>query len=380
MTFLQLARRNAWRKPMRTGLLIFSIAIAFLIYGLTACFLTGTQGSGTASESLLAVTNKAGRGQTLPIAYLDKIATEKGVAAVAYMTRLRGFNAVENNIIVANAVDPALFAKTNGADLGLTPDLLTAFGQARDGVLVGRTLAQAQGWTVGQRIEVTAFQLLKADGSRNWSFEIAGIFDGAESSTDTYFMIAQYEYINAARARDKDTVDGFAIRPAAGVSSSALAAQIDALFANSGAPTRTQSEKQFLEAFIRQYADVQLIITLVVTAAFVTILMIVINTMLFAIRERTFEIGVLKTLGFTNGHIVSLVLSETMLIFLLGGALGLALTKLATVLAGAAIGLTFTADVLGKSLAMMVVLGLFTGLLPAASAMRTTISNAFKTR
>ena len=66
---------------------------------------------------------------------------------------------------------------------------------------------------MGQRISVTAFQMIKADGSRNWSFEIAGIFDGADASTDTYFMIARWDYINAVRARNKDTVDGFIIRP-----------------------------------------------------------------------------------------------------------------------------------------------------------------------
>lgn len=380
MTYFQLARRNTCRKPFRTVLLIFSVAVAFVIYGLTASFLDGSQGSAGASESLLAVMNKAGREQPLPLAYRQKIAADKDVAAVAYMTRLRGFYKVERNIVVANAVDPKIVAAVNGKELGLTPDLVSSLDQARDRVLVGRALADAQGWSVGQRIEVIAFQLAKADGSRNWSFEVAGIFDGAGPSTDTYFMIAQYNYINAARARGKDTVDGFAVRPSDNVSPASLAARIDALFANSGAPTRTQSEKQFLEAFIRQFADVGLIVNLVVGAAFVTILMIVVNTMFFAVRERTFEIGILKTLGFSRARIMVLVLSETILIFLIGGLVGLTLSKLATIIAGPALGLAFTPHVLLKALLLIITLGLLTGLFPAVHAMRTTINNAFRAR
>ncbi|MGO8657272.1 FtsX-like permease family protein, partial [Rhizobium ruizarguesonis] len=91
--------------------------------------------------------------------------------------------------------------------------------------------------------------------------------------------------------------------------------RIDALFANSAAPTRTQSEKQFLEAFLRQFADIGLIVSLVVGAAFVTILMIVVNTMLFAVRERSFEIGVMKVLGFSRGRIIALILGETQFVF-----------------------------------------------------------------
>lgn len=193
-------------------------------------------------------------------------------------------------------------------------------------------------------------------------------------------MLANYDYVNALRSRDVDTVDGFVVQPVPGVTASVLASQIDALFANTGTPTRTQSEKQFLEAFLRQFADVELIVSLVVGAAFVTILMIVINTMLFAVRERTFEIGVLKTLGFNNRFIVVLILCETLLIFLVGGAVGIALTKVATQLTGPALGLVLTGPVVIKSLVITVLLGVLTGCLPAALAMRTTVSNAFRTR
>ncbi|MEK1863159.1 MAG: ABC transporter permease [Rhizobium leguminosarum] len=379
MTFFQLMRRNACRKRFRATLLMFSVGIAFLIYALTASFLGGSQGAAGASDNLLGVFNKSGRGLPLPFAYLNRIAADGDVAAVAYTARMRGFVEVEKNVVMTSAVDPRSIAAANGDELGLTSALIAALEEGRDRVLVGRALAEAQGWSVGQRISVTS-QLIKADGSRDWSFVIAGIFEGANASTDTYFMLARYDTINAARARDKDTVDAFVVRPRQGVSPGVLAARIDALFANSAAQTRTQSEKQFLEAFLRQFADVGLIVSLVVGAAFVTILMITVNTMLSAVRERSFEIGVMKVLGFSQGRIMTLVLGETLFIFAAGGAGGLLLARLATLLIGPEFGLAFSLSVLLKSVAILAGLGLLTGLLPALNAMRLPIVNAFRSR
>ena len=380
MSFLRLARRNVWRKPLRTVLLVFCVTIAFLIYGLTASFKNGTQGAAVASDDLLGVMNAGGRTLPLPIAYLTRIASVPGVASVGYMARLRGYVSIEKNVVAISAGDPRLMGEFNGRELGLTPQLVSALEQTKDRVLVGRALADAQGWAVGQRITVTAFQTVRKDGGRNWRFEIAGIFEGADASTDTYFMLASYGYINSARARDADTVDAFIVRPAEDVSPAVLATRIDALFANSATPTRTQSEKQFLEAFLRQYADVGLIINMVVGAAFLTLLMIVINTMVFAVRERTFEIGVLKTLGFSGKRILTLVLGETLIIFVLGGLLGISLAKTATVLAGPALGLVFSPTVFMESALLVILLGLMTGLIPAIGAMRVPITAAFRAR
>ncbi|WP_426127484.1 ABC transporter permease [Pararhizobium sp. PWRC1-1] len=380
MTFLDLARKNAWRKPLRTVLLIVSITVAFLTYGLTASFLAGAQGAAGASDDLLGVMSAGGRTLPLAIAAIPRIAAEPDVAAVGYMSRMRGFVDLEKNVVAVSAGDPALLMAVNGKELGLTSDLIHAIGQARENVLVGRALADAQGWTAGQRISVTTFDTAKKDGSRDWRFKIAGIFEGENAATDTYFMIARYDYVNAERVRGKDTVDAFIVRPRAGVVPGELAARIDQLFANSAAPTRTQSEKQFLEAFLRQYADIGMIVNLVTSAAFVTLLMIVINTMVFAVRERLFEIGVLKTLGFSQMRIMTLILSETLFVFAIGGGCGLALAKLATVFAGPTLGLVFSPLVLAKALGILVAVGFVTGALPALHAIRTPIINAFRSR
>ncbi len=380
MTFLGLARKNAWRKPMRSLLLVLCISVAFLIYGMTASFLNGSQGTSAVSADILGVMSINGRSQPLPMAHLSRLAAMPDIGAAAWMTRVRGFVSVEKNVVSVSAVDPGLLIAVNGPELGLTGDLVDALGKARNRVLVGRQLAEAEGWVTGQSITVTAFDTPRQNGSRNWRFEISGIFDGQTASTDTYFIIARYDYINAERASDRDTVNAFIVRPVPGVHTAELAARIDRLFANSAAPTRTQSEKQFLDAFLRQYADIGMIVDLVVGAAFVTLLMIVINTMVFAVRERRFEIGLLKTLGFSSSRILALILSETLVIFAIGGASGLALARVAVWLAGPDLGLVFSPLILARALPLIVALGLMTGALPAIHALRIPVLNAFRTR
>ncbi|MEP3329674.1 ABC transporter permease [Sedimentitalea sp.] len=380
MTFLAFARKSAMRKPFRSVLLIISVAITFLIYGLTASFVAGSQGTAAASNEILGVMNAAGRGQPLPLAYLPRIAQLPGVADVSPVTRLRGTVGDGRNAVAVSAGDPEKLMAVSGQELGLTPALVDALDGGRDKVLVGRALADAQGWGVTDHITLSAFRTKKSDGSRDWRFEIAGIFEGAHASTDTYFVLAQYDYINTARARNKDTAVTFALRPQAGIAPQELATRIDTLFANSAAPTRTLSEKQFLSAFLSQYADVKRVVILVVAVSFVTLLMIVINTLVFALRERRFEIGVLKTLGFARSRILYLVLTEALFIFVIGGAGGLGLAKLASLAAPAALGLVLDAEMALRATGLVLLLGLIAGALPALFAMRTPILSTFRTR
>ncbi|WP_117190258.1 ABC transporter permease [Rhizobium terrae] len=381
MNFFGMARKNALRKPLRTALLIICVTVAFLIYGLTASFVNGSQGGASgASENILGVMSAAGRTQPLPISYINRIKAEPDVLAVGYMTRLRGFATVEKNIIPVSAFDPRQLMDVNGKELGLTSQLMERFSENRGKVLVGRALAEAQGWKIGQRITVTSFDVQKQDGSRDWPFDIAGIFEGENASTDTYFVIAQYDYVNAMRSRHKDTVDAFVVRPQQHVAAGELAARIDQQFANSAAPTRTQSEKQFLEAFLRQYADIGLIVNLVVGAAFITLLMIIVNTMVFAVRERNFEIGVLKTLGFSDFRIMILILGETLFIFAVGGGIGLAGAMAFAAFSSPALGLVLSMELFFNAMIMIIALGIATGALPARNALKTPAVTALRAR
>jgi putative ABC transport system permease protein len=153
------------------------------------------------------------------------------------------------------------------------------------------------------------------------------------------------------------------------------------MFANSSAETSTDTEKAFNKAFAAQFGNIALIVILVVGAAFVTILMIVGNTMALTIRERTREIGVLKTLGFSGSRILSLVLGESVLLALLGGLPGLALAALGAFamrdsMANMMPGFAVTPEIALLGLALMIALGIITGIIPALNAMRLKIAAA----
>lgn len=378
MTFSGLAYKNAWRKPGRTILLLISVAIAFVIFVVLQAFLAGALGS--SAPDRLVVVNQTSAAQSLPYRYLAQLDMLDGVADVAFTARMRGFVETENNIAVVTAVDPVRSQRVFGTELGLSETLIAALQQDRQRILVGQMLARAMGWSVGDRVAITAFRDVQADGSRDWSFEIAGIFKGESVSVDTYFAIMQYDYFNAARKGVRDQVSNFIVVAESGVSPQTLAPKIDALFANSPNPTRTQAEKQFLQSFMRQIADLRAVVGMVVSAALVTILMIVVNTMAFAVRERTFEIGVLKSIGVSGRRIMTMILSESLFIFLIGGAIGSALGWLVCLLADPSIGLVFTPFVALQAALLVLALGLISGLIPAVNAMRLPIVQTFQAR
>src|SRR5262249_24113649 len=149
-------------------------------------------------------------------------------------------------------------------------------------------------------------------------------FTGKIAQNDTNLMFFQYDYFDETRSFGKDTIGWLVLQTANPADNDRIAKTIDDMFVNYNAETATDTEKDFNRAFAAQFGNIALIVILVVGAAFVTILMIVGNTMALTVRERTREIGVLKTLGFTGGRILRLVLGESVLLALLGGLPGLA--------------------------------------------------------
>ena len=160
-----------------------------------------------------------------------------------------------------------------------------------------------------------------------------------------------------------------------------VAKAVDKMFANSSYETSTDTEKAFNKAFAAQLGNIALIVELVVGAAFATILMIVGNSMIMAVRERTREIGVLKTLGFTGARVLRLVLGESVLLALLGGIPGLLVAFIVTwwlrdSLSNFVPGMTLTPGIALAAVALMIGLGIVTGLLPALNAFRLRIAAA----
>ncbi|MGC1497641.1 MAG: FtsX-like permease family protein [Sulfitobacter sp.] len=382
MNTFKLIRLNMARKRIRSVLLVLSIAIAFFIYALLASFEHGFKGADSTSERLV-VSAKAGAAQLLPISALDRIAQLPEVATVTYRSNFRATYNDPKNFMGANAVDPSSYAAYFEGQYNFGDGQIAALETQRDGLLVGAAIAQREGWKVGDRIVLNSPFERKLDGTRNWQFQIAGIFEGTGPAIDTNFVIMRYDYFNLGRQNNQDTVANFGILPAPGVTADQVIAAVDARFANSAHETQTRTENDFMKAFVEQFADVTTIVQLVVGAAFVTILMIVANTMFFAIRERTLEIGVLKVLGFSGGYIMRAVLAETLWIFAIGVTLGIGAAYGAGIVLSGPLStivpsLALTPAIIINATLLALVFSLLTGGLPAINAMRIPTTAALK--
>jgi putative ABC transport system permease protein len=242
-------------------------------------------------------------------------------------------------------------------------------------------MAQKWGWKVGDRVPIASSIFSQKSGARSWDFDIVGIIKARKPQIDTNYMVFQYAYFDETRSFGKDMIGWMALQTTSMSLNDQVSKAIDAMFANSLYETSTDTEKAFNKAFVAQLGNIALIVTLVVGAAFVTILMIVGNTMALSIRERTRQIGVLKTLGFSGPRVLRLVLGEAILLALLGGLPGLGIAAMVALLVRESPSnfiprIAVTPDIVALAIALMLALGLITGLIPALNAMRLKIATA----
>ena len=382
MNDFTLVRKNLFRRKLRAILMIVSILIAFLIFGVLAgVYASFTAGEDRAAADRLVVVNKVNFTQPLPIAYYNRVRSVAGIRQVTHANWFGGYYQDPKNFLVVMAVEPETYTDIFSRDFDFAPEARQAFIRTRTGAMVGDAMARKWGWKVGDRVPIASNIFSQRNGSHTWDLDIVGIFTGKTPQNDTNFMFFQYNYFDETRSFGKDTIGWLVLQTANSADNDPIAKTIDAMFVNSSAETATDTEKAFNKAFAAQFGNIALIVILVVGAAFVTILMIVGNTMALTIRERTREIGVLKTLGFTGGRILGLVLGESVLLALLGGLPGLALAALVTVLLRPSVsnllpGFALTGGIVTEAIGLMLAFGVITGLIPALNAMRLKIATA----
>jgi putative ABC transport system permease protein len=382
MNDFALVRKNLFRKKLRAWLMIVSILTAFAIFGVLASFGQAfNAGQEVAEADRLVVVNKINFTQPLPIAYFNRVRAIAGVRQVTHFNWFGGYYQDPKNFLIVMAVDPATYMDLYGNDIDIPADAQQAFKRERTGALVGEAMAKKWGWKTGDRVPVASNIFSQKSGSHTWDFDVVGVFSGKKPQIDTNFMVFQYDYFDETRSFGKDFIGWMALRTASPTLNDGVIKTVDQLFANSSYETATDTEKAFNKAFVAQFGNIALIVVLVVGAAFVTILMIVGNTMALSVRERTREIGVLKTLGFSGARILRMVLGEAVLLALIGGLPGLVLAA-AFILAirenlvGLVPQMRLTSEVALAGVALMLVLGIVTGLIPALSAMRLKIATA----
>ncbi len=380
MRFLPLIWRNLLRKKTRTSLTLLSIFVSFVLFGLLTAIKTAFgMGVDLTGIDRLVMLNKVSIIQPLPISYKERIAATPNVVDVTYASWFGGIYQDPKNQFAQMAVEPAGY-------LRLYPEFIVpeeqkqAWFANRTGVLVGRALITKYGWKIGDRIPIQGTIYRTRDGS-TWEFTVEGIYDGAEKGTDTTQFLFHYDYLNETMGRF-DQVGWYIIRIDDPDKAAAIAENIDLRFANSPAETKTSTEKAFVQSFANQMGNIGAIVTGIVSVVFFTLLLVAGNTMAQAVRERTGELAVLKTLGFTDGQTMGLVLAESFVLAVVGGGAGLGLIYWLTHsfnLGGTMLpALYMPAEALGWGLALVFLLGLVTGAIPAYQALRLTIVDALR--
>lgn len=373
-----LIRKSLFRKKTRAILLVLSIMTAFLIFAVLGAFSRSlNSGVDTAAADRLVTLNAINFTLTMPYAYWGRVAQVDGVQAVTHASWFGGYYQEPRNFIQAFAADIESYLQVYAELEPVEGELETLFAR-RDCAAVGADLMNQYGWTQGQRIPLNSNIWRKEDGSQVWDLELCVVFDAQDQDVPTNYILLNYDYYNEALAFNRDQIGWIILTTGNPSINDRVAREIDALFANSPAETETSTEAAFGQAFLEQLGNIGLILTLVIGAAFATILMIVGTTMVMAINERTKEVAVMKTLGFAPPRIFVHVLSESVLLSLVGGLIGLGLAALllagvGAMLAGQLPGLRMTGEIAGQAIALMVAFGLVTGLMPAINAMRINI-------
>ncbi len=381
MKYLHLIRKNLGRKKLRTLFTVLSILIAFVLFALLAALRVAFEGGvELAGADRLITIHKVSLIQPLPQSYEADVEALDGVVGAAHATWFGGVYRDPKNFFGQMAVDPEEWLDMY-PEYVLEPEERAAWLGDRTGAIAGRGLADRFDWEVGDRVPLQATIWTQKDGSRTWDFVLSGIYEGAEEGTDTTQMFFRHDYFDEARAFGSGTVGWYVVRVADPQQAGAVAGEVDALFQNSPAETKTATEKAFVQAFANQIGDVGSIVTAILAAVFFTMLLVAGNTMAQAVRERTGELAVLKTIGFTDGKVLTLVLAEALAISLLGGGVGLLLG--AGIVSGLDVGEFLPAFYLrGVDLAvgvlLVVLVGVAAGILPALQARRLEVVHALR--
>jgi putative ABC transport system permease protein len=384
MKYLPLVWRNLLRKKVRTLFTVLSIAVAFILFSYLAAIGTAfNMGIDVSGQHRLLSIHAVSLIQPLPLSHLGRIRTTPGVVAATHATWFGGKyqDHFEGRFGIFPVVPEEYLAMY--PEFLLPEEQRQAWLANRGSVIVGRKIADDFGWQVGDRIPIQGTIFHKRDGGMMWEFDLAGIYDGDQQGVDETQFLMHWEYFNEARDQLQDMVGWFMIRIDDPTNSAAIAQRIDANFANSAYETETSTEKAFMQGFANQIGNIGAILRFVLTAVFFTILLVAGNTMAQSVRERTSELAVLKTLGFSDGLVLGLVLAESFGLAALGGLGGLAVgLTLVTVLGDpTGGGLPFfyvPGHRLATGVAITLALGLVTGLLPALQAMRLRITDALR--
>jgi putative ABC transport system permease protein len=325
---LSIIFRNAFRHRLRTILTILGIATAVMAFGLLRT-IVGAWNAGVAGSSAnrMIVRHRVSFIFPLPTADRPEIAKVPGVTSVSWANWFGGVYGDPNdfkNFWPRFAVDPDTWFQMY-PEFVVPPDQLAAFMKDRSGCIIGAKLAAQHGFKIGDVITLNGDIF---PGS--WQFTVRGIYHGKEPSTDETQMFLQWNYLyEQVTQREPGRSVGagwYVLRVGNADDMPRVAGAVDDLYQNSQAPTKTESERAFQQGFVQMSSAIITSLQLISFIIIGIILLVLANTIVMAVRERTREYAVLKTIGFTGRHLAAFILGESLLIGLAGGLVGVLLT------------------------------------------------------
>jgi len=380
MKFLPLLWSSLWRKKIRTIFTLLSVFVAFLLFGLLMTIRGAFSfGVDIAGLDRLVLIHKVSLIMPLPVSYKERLAATEGVSLVSHQSWFGGVYQDPSNFFAQMVVEPEPFMKIY-PEFRIPPDQVKAWLADRQAAIVGVDLAKRFGWKIGDRIPITG-TIWQPKQGQVWEFNIVGMYDGDQGVDKTQFFF-RYDYLDENRRQGEGLVGWYVVKIADPSQAQQMGAKFDAMFANSSAETKTTTEKGFVEGFAKQVGDIGAIMIAILVAVLFTMLLVAANTMAQSVRERTSEMGVLKTLGFSNTAVLTLILSESVLIAVIGGSLGLGAAWLIVQQGDPTNGMLPIFVLPPRDVAigavMVVALGLIAGALPAFNAMNLKITDALR--
>jgi putative ABC transport system permease protein len=379
--YLPLIWSGIWRKPGRTILVLLQVAVAFALFGLLQGMKSGVDRSvaNTRADVLFVGTANVG-GAPLPLSYLERLKSIPGMKDVAFADGFLGTYQRPTQAVFVLAIPPTRLWLTLTPEIFLVlPQDLDALEKTRNGALVTTDIAKKYGWRIGDRIPLNS-NTLQLDGSGTWNFQIVGTFTDHEPG-EAGFIVANYDYLNEARALNKGTVRNFYALISDPKHAAQMSDTIDHLFVNSSNETTTASFREGAQQQMRSIGDLNFLIRSVISAVLVALLFSITTIRMQTIRERTPELAVLKTLGFSDRSIFLMVVGENLLICIVAALIGLALaTGVFPYTAKFIPGLSMPLAVVGFGLIGAVLVALITAAPPALRAARLQVVDALAGR
>jgi putative ABC transport system permease protein len=379
--YLSLIWDGIWRKRGRAILTGLQVLVAFVLFGLLQGMKSGIDDAIDKIGADLYIVQHATGFSPMPLAMYSRLVAVPGVRAAAYESFLAGTYQKPTQHVLAVACDQDSIIATIPHGAIVSQAAVDAMKRTRSGVLVSENLARKYGWKTGDRIPLET-SVLRQDGSLTWTFDMVGTFVPGEQSLSPDFMIINYAYFDEARTIDRGTVAMYYVRVTDPKQGLAVAQAIDKLFLNSSDETRTESARESIQATLESLGDMDFVVRAIVGAVLFALLFSITAMMMQSIRERTAELALLKTLGFSDGKLFWIVLCEVLTLCIVAAALGLAL---ATWVLPAArhftnINVTMPASVVLAGLGLAALLAIVTATVPAMRARRLQVVDALAGR